>query len=306
MIRLTILFISAILSAYDITPIPLEIEYDKNKANLGKRLFFDPVLSKDGSISCSSCHTLPGSGADSTPFSFGVNGAEGNINTPTVLNSVFNFVQFWNGRAKDLKEQALGPIENPIEMASDIEDVIKKLKSLTYAQDFKKIYKDGVTKENILDAIAEFEKALITPNSRFDQYIRGDENALNEQEKVGYQTFKDLGCISCHNGINIGSNMYQSMGLMGNYEQTKGVNGRFDITQRDRDIQVFKVPTLRNIELTGPYFHDGKISSLSEAIEYMQTIQLGVKPEKQNTDNIEAFLKTLTGEMPKIMKEQTE
>ncbi len=303
MIRFSILFVSVILLASEITPIPLQVKYDKSKAALGKKLFFDPILSKDETISCSSCHNLPGNGANLSPFSFGVNGAEGDMNSPTVLNSSFNFVQFWNGRAKDLKEQALGPIENPVEMASKLDDVIEKLKNSSYKQEFQKIYKDGVTKENLADAIAEFEIALITPNSRFDKYLRGDKNAINEQEKRGFETFKDLGCVSCHNGINVGGNMYQKSGVTEGYKQAKKVYGRFDVTKRERDRHVYKVPTLRNIELTQPYFHDGQVLTLKEAISKMQTLQLGIKPNKNYTEDIEAFLKTLTGEVPKILVE---
>ena len=303
MIKFIILFITVLLTADDITPIPLTIEYDKAKAELGKRLFFDNILSKDDTISCSSCHNLPGNGANATPFSFGVNGSEGDINSPTVLNSVFNFVQFWNGRAKDLKEQALMPIENPVEMASKLEDVIEKLKKSEYKKEFDTIYKDGVTKHNLADSIAEFEKALITPNSRFDRYLRGEDKAINEQEKRGYETFKDLGCISCHNGVNVGGNMYQKIGVIKPYKQKKDIKGRYDVTKRERDVNVFKVPSLRNIELTEPYFHDGGALTLKDAIKLMQILQLGIHPNESNTEDIEAFLKTLTGETPEILKE---
>lgn len=293
---------SLLIASSEITPIPLNIEYDKNKAKLGKGLFFDPILSVDESISCSSCHNLPGNGANQTSYSFGVNGSEGNINSPTVLNARFNFVQFWNGRAKDLKDQALGPITNPMEMADIIENVLNKLNNSKYKKEFESIYKEGVTKDNLADAIAEFEKALITPNSRFDRYLRGEINAINEQEKRGYETFKDLGCISCHNGIGVGGNMYQRIGIIEPYKQDKDLKGRFEITHRDRDVNVYKVPSLRNIELTAPYFHDGQSQTLKDAVRKMQVLQLGIRPKKNYTSDIEAFLKTLTGDSPAILE----
>lgn len=299
---LIVLLLPILLLATEITPIPLSIEYDKKKAELGRKLFFDPILSKDNTISCSSCHNFPGNGANLTQYSFGVDGAEGSMNTPTVLNSVFNFVQFWNGRAKDLKEQALEPIQNPVEMASKLEDVIKKLNNSSYKSEFDEIYEDGVTEDNLADAIAEFEIALITPNSRFDQYLRGDENAITAREKKGYEKFKDFGCISCHNGVAVGGNMYQVTGLVGYYKQDKPVNGRYDITKRERDRNVYKVPSLRNVEKTAPYFHDGQEESLSGAIDKMQIVQLGIEPKKEDTELIESFLKTLSGEMPEILQ----
>jgi len=260
-------------------------------------------LSKDGTISCSSCHTLPGSGANTTAYSYGVDAKEGNINSPTVLNSVYNFSQFWNGRAKDLKSQAIGPIINPVEMANSMKNIKQSLTNSSHQKEFLAIYPDGVSEDNILDVLAEFQKALITPNSRFDKYLGGDENAINEQEKRGYKEFKDIGCVSCHNGVNVGGNMYQKMGVVLPYEQDKPLNGRYDVTNRERDRDVYKVPTLRNIELTAPYFHDGKATNLKEAIDSMQELQLGITTDKKRTADIEAFLKTLTGEMPEILKE---
>lgn len=295
-------FCSFVLYAqHNITPIPLNVNYDKQKAQLGKKLFFDTILSKDNTISCATCHELPGNGANQTAYSFGVNGAEGNINSPTVLNSAFNFVQFWDGRAKDLKTQALEPIENPIEMASKMSDVIKKLKKSSYKKKFNKIYKDGVTKDNLADAIAEFEIALFTPNSRFDKYLRGDEKAINEQEKRGFELFEDLGCISCHNGKLVGGNSYHRIGLFKEYKQDKPLLGRYEITKRERDKHMFKVPSLRNIELTAPYLHDGGAKTLKKAIELMLELQLGIEPNEKYIKDIEMFLKTLTGENPKIL-----
>ena len=297
---------TSLFAQEEITPIPLTISYDEQKAALGKELFFDPILSHDGTIACVSCHHLPGSGADTVPRSVGVNGAKGNINTPTVLNSVFNFVQFWDGRAKSLDSQLMEPITNPLEMGSTVEEVLEKLEESSYKQKFAKIYTSGVNEKNLIEVIAEFEKALITPNSRFDQYLRGDYNALNAQELRGYKKFQELGCITCHNGVNIGSNMYQKIGIMIEYDHSVDdsvINGRYDETKRLRDKRVFKVPTLRNIALTAPYLHDGTAETLRDAIIDMREHQLGILEENEDIDEIEAFLRTLTGEMPAILKE---
>lgn len=305
MIKLIIFIVPFLLNASSIiTPIPFEVAYDKKKAMLGKKLFFDPILSKDNTISCASCHNLPGNGANSSAYSFGVDGTEGGVNSPTVLNAVFNFVQFWDGRAQDLKEQALEPIINPVEMANSIENVLFTLNNSSYKEKFEKIYKDGITQDNLAEVIAEFEKTLITPNSRFDRYIRGDKSALNDQEKKGFELFKEIGCASCHNGINVGGNMYQKLGRFDDYIQDKNVSGRYAYTNRERDKDVFKVPSLRNIELTAPYFHDGQVETLKDTINKMQALQLGVVLDDEETHCIESFLKTLTGEMPVILKEE--
>ena len=302
-ILLLLLFIT--VHAVDgITPIPLQIHYDTNKAKLGKKLFFDPHLSKDGAISCSTCHTLPGSGANTTPFSYGVNGAEGIINSPTVLNSVYNFVQFWDGRAKSLREQISGPIENPLEMANSMDAVVQTLKNnLVYKKEFEALYKEGITAQNITDALAEFESALTTPNSRFDKYLLGDKQILNKEEKEGYKRFVALGCISCHDGVNIGGNMYQKAGIMSDFVSKNSSLGRYNVTGREADKYVFKVPTLRNIEMTAPYFHDGATETLKEAVRKMGEHQLGRILGDQDIDNLVAFLKTLTGQTPEILKE---
>ena len=299
---LTGLFLSLLSAA--IEPIPQSIDYDRQKAALGKKLFFEGRLSKDGTVACVNCHQLPGSGADVSEFSFGVDGAEGNINSPTVFNAVFNFVQFWDGRAENLEEQARGPISNPVEMANSMENVVAMLKSDNdYRHDFSSIYTDGVTPENIVDAIAEFERALITPNARFDRYLRGEKDALNEQEREGYAFFQGFGCISCHNGVNIGGNMYQKVGVFLPYEDKTNNLGRYNVTKLEADKFYFKVPSLRNIELTAPYMHDGKAKTLEDAVFEMFEHQLGDAYTQAEMDAIVAFLKTLTGEQPAILKE---
>lgn len=281
-----------------ITPIPLEISTDNKKVSLGKKLFFDTILSKDNTISCASCHKMEMGGADGLQFSFGVDGQIGNIHTPTVFNSIFNFVQFWDGRAKTLQEQAIGPIENPIEMAHNLDEIVKILKSTQYNKLFKEIYKDGVTKYNITDAIAEFEKSLITPNSPFDKFLRGDKNAITQNQKDGYELFKSQGCMSCHHGVNVGGNLYAKFGVMDKVKSSS--KGRFDVTKNEYDKYFFKVPTLRNIELTSPYLHDGRIEKLEDVVKFMSHFQLGKSLNENEVSKITDFLKSLTGEIPKI------
>jgi len=280
-----------------VTPIPLSLEVDAKKAALGQKLFFDPMLSRNDTISCASCHNLQDGGDDNLKYSFGINGQEGSINAPTVYNAVFNFWQFWDGRAKTLKEQATGPIENPVEMGFSFKELIPKLKKSKYNQLFSEIYKDGITKENIADAIAEYEKTLITPNSPFDKYLRGDKNALTQEQKEGYELFKTKGCISCHHGVNLGGNLYNKFGV---FEETGSQQlGRYNVTHKERDKYYFKVPTLRNIEKTAPYFHDGRTYSLKEAVLLMAQYQLGRDISDEDVEKILAFLHSLNGELPK-------
>ena len=299
------IFISASLLNADelIKPIPSHIDVNTKKVKLGKKLFFDTRLSQNDTIACVSCHNLYNGGADSTKVSFGVDGRAGNINSPTVFNSVYNIAQFWDGRSVDLKEQAKGPILNPVEMASNEKEVVKKLSlDFHYVKSFKELYKDGITLDNISDALAEFEKTLITPNSKFDLYLKGDNNILTKEEKDGYMLFKNLGCISCHNGINIGSNMFQKFGIFADNNNSHKNLGRFNVTKDEHDKYYFKVPTLRNIENTAPYFHDGSAATLKDAIKIMGYYQLGQKLSKEEIKKLTAFLHTLTGELPKSIQ----
>ncbi|MGC9350498.1 MAG: cytochrome-c peroxidase [Sulfurovum sp.] len=303
---LSVLAMSLSLEATEpITPLPQSIEYDHAKAALGKKLFHDPILSKDGTIACVNCHLLESGGDDGMKFSIGIKGREGTVNSPTVLNSFFNFRQFWDGRAKDLEEQAAGPIENPVEMGHSIEKAVEKLKAHNaYPQIFTQLYPDGVTAENMLHAIAEFEKALITPNAPFDRYLRGEKNAISKEAKKGYQLFKTKGCIICHNGINIGGNLYNKFGI---YKESNSAHlGRYHITQREEDRYVFKVPSLRNIALTAPYMHDGRADTLKQAVIIMSQFQLGRYMEPEEIEAIVAFLESLTGEVPKILGQADE
>ncbi|XPV69311.1 MAG: cytochrome-c peroxidase [Halarcobacter sp.] len=295
--KILILFFLIIVNIFasGITAIPTNIAYDKNKALLGKKLFFDTRLSKNNTISCATCHDLKNGGDDGLKFSFGIDGQEGSVNAPTVLNAVFNFRQFWDGRAKNLKEQALGPVENPIEMGHNFKDLVKELKNTEYEEIFSKIYDDGITKDNIADSIAEFEKTLITPNSRFDRFLKGDKDALSDFEKQGYEIFKMKGCIACHHGRNVGGNSYNRFGVI---VDVKNNNlGRYNITKDERDKYNFKVPSLRSIELTSPYFNDGRVDTLKEAVETMSEVQLGRPISEDEVEKIVAFLKTLTADV---------
>lgn len=306
-----IFFLMSSLMSDTITAIPLDNSYDKKKAYLGKKLFYDVRLSGDNSISCSNCHNLYQGGANSTKYSFGVGGQMGHINTPTVFNAVYNFAQMWEGSAKNLKEQALMPITNPIEMNATVRDVVFKLKQdIKYKKEFDEIYDDSITGDNILDAIAEFEKALTTPNSRFDKYLRGDKSAISKYEADGYRLFKEYGCISCHNGVNLGSNLYQTIGVVKPYTD-KSIDakynlGRYNFTKKVDDKYMFKVPTLRNIELTAPYLHNGSLKDLKSVVKFMLEYQVGVSISEDNINKLVAFLKTLTGEKPYILRSKNE
>lgn len=302
------LFSLNLFSNENITPIPTKIEYDKQKALLGKKLYFDPILSKDNSISCASCHNLELGGVDNLQFSYGVNGQLGNINTPTVFNAIYNFRQMWDGRAKDLTHQIQFPITNPNEMANNFKDIINALKNNDYYNKaFNKLYKNGITKITIGNALEEFQKTLVTP-SAFDDYLRGDKNALTPNQKKGYELFQKKGCVSCHNGINIGGGLFARFGLVDNsivniLEKSENEGeldpnfGLYNVTKNDYDKYYFKVPTLRNVALTGPYLHDGRLKTLREAIKSIAKAQLGLDLTDEEIFLIEEFLKSLNGKV---------
>ncbi len=285
-----------------IKPVPISKIDNAQKVELGKMLFFEPRLSKSGFISCNSCHNLSTGGADNLPSSIGHGWQLGPINSPTVLNAKFNLAQFWDGRAKDLQDQAGGPIANPGEMASTHTLAIEILQSIPqYVDLFKSIYSvDKITIEEVTDAIAAFEETLTTPNSRFDQWLFGDENAITDVEKAGYALFKEKGCVACHNGVGVGGTSYQKFGVVKAYEKDTETLGRFDVTKNEQDKYFFKVPLLRNIELTAPYFHDASTVDLVEAVQVMAEYQLGQQLTQDEQNKIVAFLKTLTGDQPVI------
>lgn len=284
-----------------VEPLPRSIELDPEKVALGKRLFNDPRLSHSNAISCASCHDLGKGGGDGLKHSRGEGGAIGAVNAPSVFNSGLNFRQFWDGRAATLEEQAAGPVHNPIEMASSWPEVLAKLKAdKDYASAFASLYPDAMQSRNIQDAIATFERSLITPDSRFDRFLRGESGMLAAHEQAGYSLFKERGCSACHQGANIGGNMYQSLGVFGNFFADRGKDakedqGRFNVTGKETDRHRFKVPSLRNVALTAPYFHDGSVTRLDEAVRIMGKYQIGRELSQQETELIVAFLRTLTG-----------
>jgi cytochrome c peroxidase len=267
---------------------------------LGKKLYFDTRLSKSGFISCNSCHNLSMGGTDNIKTSIGHNWQQGPINAPTVLNSSLNLAQFWDGRAADLKAQAGGPIANPGEMASNHTLAVEVLQSIPgYVAEFKKAFgTEKVTIDEVTKAIAAFEETLVTPNSRFDKWLKGDKKALTANELAGYKLFKDSGCVACHNGPAVGGNSFQKMGVVEAYQASSPAEGRVGVTKEEADRFKFKVPTLRNVEMTYPYFHDGAANTLPEAVDTMARIQLGKKFTADENAKVVAFLKTLTGDQP--------
>lgn len=297
-----------------IEPLPQKSELNLNneKVALGNKLYHDTRLSGDNTLSCASCHDLGKGGTDQAVSSTGINGHIGPINSPTTYNSVYNLAQFWDGREPTLEAQAHGPVHNPGEMGSNWDQVIEKLKDDdALKKEFKRVYgTKKITGDMIANAIAEFEKSLITPNSRFDQYLRGDKKAINDQEKQGYELFQKMDCSSCHFGPAVGGKVFRKMGISHDYfkDRAQGLNGlsklamteadagRFNFTKVEADRAYFKVPILRNIELTYPYLHDGSLNSLEETVEVMAYYQSGIKINNHDRDLIVAFLKTLTDE----------
>ena len=269
---------------------------------LGKKLFFDPRLSKSGFISCNSCHNLSMGGSDNLQTSIGHNWQRGPINSPTVLNSSLSLAQFWDGRAKDLKEQAGGPIANPGEMAFTHQLAIEVIASIPqYREEFARAFGSGaIDIERVKEAIAAFEETLVTPNSRFDRWLMGDRAALTESELSGYSLFKEAGCVACHNGPAAGGTSFQKMGVIQPYVTVNPAEGRIGVTHEEIDRFRFKVPTLRNVELTYPYFHDGEAETLDEAVAVMGRLQLGRTFTPEERAKIVEFLRTLTGDQPRF------
>lgn len=277
---------------------------------LGRKLYFETKLSVNNTQSCNTCHDINNrAGVDGKPVSPGaIEGKFGTRNTPTVLNAGFQFVQFWDGRAKDLKEQAKGPILNPVEMAMPDEKTVEKTISSIpeYKEMFAKAYpkeKKTITFDNLANAIAAFERTLVS-KSRFDNWINGDTQSLTPQEKVGLKQFIEVGCITCHTGPLFGGNLYQKMGLVRPYKNIKDL-GRYEVTKQESDKFMFKVPQLRNVTLTAPYFHDGSVATLEEAVKVMAQIQLGKELTEDQTQNIVAFLGALTDKKLESKAKQT-
>ena len=287
-----------------VRPIAQSVSVDERKMKLGDMLYHDARLSADNTVSCASCHSLSTAGVDNKQYSEGVEGQKGGVNAPTTFNAVYNFVQFWDGRAATLAEQAAGPPLNPVEMASkSFDEIVAKLeKDKAMKQAFDEIYPDGITEANITNAIEEFERTLITPNAPFDAYLLGNEGAISAQAKQGYELFKKYDCATCHVGPNLGGESYELMGLRNHYFAERGMeltaedDGRYKQTQQERDRHRFKVPGLRNVALTWPYYHDGTRTTLADAVRDMGKYQSGVELNEQQVDDIVAFLNTLTGE----------
>ncbi|WP_197452435.1 cytochrome-c peroxidase [Rosistilla carotiformis] len=293
------------ISTEPITPLLENRNLPAGKVELGRRLFHDKRLSADNSISCASCHDFAQGGSDGLETAIGYKNQRGPLNTPTVFNCSLSLAQFWDGRVASLEQQVSGPVHNPIEMATNWPDVITKLKrDKAFQRAFVKKYPRGFTEATIVDAIATFEKSLLTLHSPFDRYLLGDPSAISDDAADGYQLFKNLGCISCHQGSAVGGNMFQKFGVMEDYfcgEEANALTnkGRFNVTKRKSDLHRFKVPTLRNIALTAPYFHHGKTKTLREAIAIMAEHQLGTDLDETEIALIEAFLISLTGQIKK-------
>ena len=285
-----------------LNPLPAVPQQDAQRVALGRQLFNETRLSVNDSLSCASCHQLARGGADNKAFSIGFTGLPVAVNTPSVLNASLNFRQFWNGRADSLEAQIGEVVQSPSEMGSNWQHVVQTLSADTaYRTSFANAYPDGVTRDNVQNALASYERTLISANSRFDQYLLGDTQILSREEKYGYQRFKEYGCIACHQGVNIGGNMYQKFGVLGDYFQERGHPtesdlGRYLVTGDEEDRHVFKVPSLRNVAVTAPYFHDGSAATLEEAVDVMFKFQLGRIPSAEDKTLIIKFLKTLTGE----------
>ncbi|MDP9528675.1 cytochrome-c peroxidase [Pseudomonas protegens] len=283
-------------------PLPAAPDLDPKRVELGRRLFNEPRLSKDGSRSCASCHVLDHGGADAQAKSQGINGQLTLVNTPSVFNAALNFRQFWDARADTLEAQIEQVVQSPIEMGNTWPELLRTLgDDPGYRQSFAELYPDALTAANVKDALASYERTLLSSGSRFDQYLQGNTEILSLDEKYGYQRFKDYGCIACHQGVNIGGNMLQKFGVMGDYFAARGNPtqadlGRFLITGDEQDRNVFKVPSLRNVAITAPYFHDGSAQTLEQAVEVMFKYQLGRTPSPEDTSLIVKFLKTLTGQ----------
>ncbi len=286
-----------------IQPIPLSLNQDPARSEIGRLLFNDRRLSGNSRVSCATCHDLTKGGADGRDRSIGLDGGLTSVNAPTVLNAALNFKQFWNGRADTLEAQIDHVMQNPVEMGAEWKEVVRRVsQDAKYRSAFSAAYPDGITRANIQNAIATFERTLITPNSRFDKFLRGDVSAISDAERAGYAKFKQFGCVACHQGVNVGGNMFQKFGVMGDYFEKRGNPteadlGRYLVTRVESDKNVFKVPSLRNIALTAPYFHDASAKTLDDAVDVMFRYQLGRLASKEDKALIVGFLNTLTGEL---------
>lgn len=297
----------------DKAPAPADNPTTPAKVELGKMLYMDPRFSATGTVSCNTCHNVMLGGEDNRPASMGVHGQMGGRSAPTVWNSAFSSVQFWDGRAASLEEQAKGPVANPVEMGmKDVDVAMNRVRRIPgYAPYFEKAFgPDAMTVENAAKAVAAYERTLITPNSPYDRYVKGDKKAMSEQQVRGMNAFAAAGCTSCHSGpafngptLPQGTGFYMKFPTFADNEYAKKYDfmkdlGRFDVTRNETDKHMFKVPTLRNVALTAPYFHNGTVTTLDEAVRVMAKTQLNQDLEAQQVEDIVAFLGALTGEFP--------
>ncbi len=288
-------------------PLPRQMDSDKNpitdaKVVLGRQLYYDARLSKNHDVSCNTCHDLAKYGVDGLPVSVGHGKQHGSRNSPTVYNAAGHFAQFWDGRAADVEEQAKGPMLNPVEMAAPSSDVVvRTLESMPeYVQAFKLAFPDDkhpVSFDNLAKAIGAFERKLVTP-APWDRFLAGDDKALSDAQKAGFNTFIGLGCQMCHTGAYVGGSMFQKLGLVKAWPDQKD-QGRYEVTKKDADRMMFKVPSLRNVAMTGPWFHDASATTLEQAVRMMAEHQLGKTPTDDQVKSVVAWLGALTGEIPK-------
>lgn len=301
--KMLVAWIQKRLLEYDIRPIPKEnfFKPDARKAALGEKLFNDKRLSADNSVSCASCHSLDKGGTDQKKFSTGVHGTAGTLNTPSVLNAAYNVAQFWDGHARDLKAQVSVAISDPQELASNWGQAIAKLETdAKFTSEFKAVYKDGFSADSISEAIAEYEHTLLTPDSRFDKYLAGDQTALSEEEKEGFELFKSHDCATCHAGPGLGGISYATLGMVKDYFNQRGNispadYGRFNVTHNQLHKFRFKIPILRNVALTHPYLHDGSAATLEDAVSVMSEYQVDKHLTKDEIKKVATFLRSLTG-----------
>lgn len=291
---------AALLDSVNIPKTPQQ----EAKIELGKMLWFDPRLSLSGKVSCNTCHDLSTNGADTKPLSIGYAGRKGTVNSPTVFNAEKQIAQFWDGRAKTLAEQATGPITNPLEMAMTPELAEGVIRSIPgYRPYFEKAFgSKNPTFSEIAEALAAFETTLTTPNAPFERYLKGDKNALTQQQIDGLKLFRRSGCIRCHSGNLLGGTSFQKVGSVRPYVTDNSSKGRMDVSGKPWDEMMFKVPTLLNVERTAPYFHDGAVQTLPDAVKKMADIQLDMNLSEKQVEEIVAFLESLNGELPKIEK----
>ncbi|MCP4076308.1 MAG: c-type cytochrome [Gammaproteobacteria bacterium] len=283
-----------------ILPIPIQLNLDEQKIRLGEKLFADPRLSGNG-FSCATCHSLTNAGMDGLETSIIISGGFDTKNTPTVFNSGFNAMQLWNGEAETLENQLNMVIQNPEHMGSSWPVITSKLQADdSYVKSFNLSYSDGINQKNITNALISYERSMTTPNSDFDRYLRGNESAISARQLKGFQLFQDYGCISCHQGVNVGGNLFARFGIFENHLSKKGAltdydYGRFNYTRQPKDKFVFRVPSLRNVSRTAPYFHDGSVATLPEAIKIMAKVQLDIDLPDEDISLIESFLISLRG-----------